>query len=212
MKSIRSDKKEMKMKDENISVENYEFWIVSNENDSDSDSSNLNDSNNSSNDDSNSSFQEMKLLIQTSLSVSDKDETSLSNKDWFKKISKKMKRLAKIKMKKRKSLIKRLVVDDFDSDVSKSFKRFKSISFVDFLIEVQIIKSKDFAKQFEIDRALAQQRFETEMKQINQHYEELILHHQETILKQKKMITMMKLQHEKIMMRLKIELKKTFHK
>jgi hypothetical protein len=72
-------------------------------------------------------------------------------------------------------------LDDSDSNVSKKTQKTKFISFADSLVQVQFMKSKDFVKQFEIDRALSQQRFATKMKQRDQHHEEMILRHQETI-------------------------------
>jgi hypothetical protein len=233
MKFIKSDKENIE--EENILLENYEAWIASNEivsNDSTSaDVSNeiiskkivskknaLNEivSNDvddvdvfdyASNDD-NSEFSFENVIISQSDKISQFDKNRR-----FKNIVKKIRHLTndKIKIKERKSLNKHHL-DDSDIDVSKKFKRMKLISFVDFLIQVQFMKFKNFITQSKIDRALSQQRFETEMKQRNQHHEEMILRHQETILKQKKMITTLKMQHEKIMIRLKIELKKISHK
>ncbi len=64
------------------------------------------------------------------------------------------------------------------------------------------MKSKNFFKQFEFEQIQLQKRFDVETKQKNQH-------HKEMILKQKKMITVMKMQHEEIMIKLRIKLKKT---
>ncbi len=105
----------------------------------------------------------------------------------FKNIVKKIKHLIsdKIKFKKR-NFLNKYHLDDFNIDVSKKFKKIKFISFVDFLVQVQFMKFKNFIKQSKIDQALSQQRFETEIKQRNQHHEKMILCHQETILKKKK--------------------------
>ncbi len=61
----------------------------------------------------------------------------------------------------------------------------------DAMIEIQKMKFADFISQFEI-----------EMRQRNQHHEEIMIKTNETI-------SNAKMQHEKTMMRLKIELKKT---
>ncbi len=193
MKFIRPDREETK--EENILSENYEAWIVpndttvSNEIVSNEIAPNeivANDEVNdvdvfdyASNDDSNFSFSD--VIISLSEKTSLPEKISLSDKDRFKDIIKKVRRSTdKIKTKEKRSLMKRHL-DDSDSNVSKKTQKTKFISFADSLVQVQFMKSKDFVKQFEIDRALSQQRFATKMKQRDQHHEEMILRHQETI-------------------------------
>lgn len=67
------------------------------------------------------------------------------------------------------------------------------------------MKSKDMAAQLQEDRAESQRKFDAEMKQRDQHHEQIVLHHQE-------MLAMAKMQHEETMIRLKIELEKTAHR
>ena len=125
--------------------------------------------------------------------------------------SDKIPRLRKIKKVKNSFTKRAIIPDDSDSNTSKS-KRAKSTSFGDSLIKIQFMKSRDLTQQSEVDRVLSQQRFELEMKQKDQHHEKMKLRHQKSVFKQKESMTMMKMQHEKKMMRLKIELKKTSRK
>jgi hypothetical protein len=84
---------------------------------------------------------------------------------------------------------------NFDSDdTSVKSKREKIKLIADALIEMQNMKSRNFSQQFEM-----------KTKQRDQY-------HKEILLKQKETIVMIKMQHEKKMMRLKIESKKTFHR
>ena len=90
---------------------------------------------------------------------------------------------------------------DSDSETSRpklSKQRSKNKSVGDAMIEVQLMKSKDF----EIDQARLQRNNDLEIKQRDQHHQEIILKHEESII-------MAKMQHEETMRRLQIELEKT---
>jgi hypothetical protein len=110
-------------------------------------------------------------------------------------LNKRVPRLIKSKNKKI-SFEKNLIIDsDSDESTLKIIKReSKNRSIADVLIEMQIMKFKNFIT-----------RFEYEIRQRDQHHKKLIL-------KQKKMMTSIKMQHEKRIMRLQIELKKTSQK
>jgi hypothetical protein len=108
-------------------------------------------------------------------------------------LNKRVKRVIKIK----KITFKRILFLDSNSDdiVSRSFKReSRARSIADALIEMQNMKFRDFSKQFEYETRHRDQ------------------HHKEIVLKQKEAISINKMQHEKKIMRLKIELKKTSQK
>jgi hypothetical protein len=88
---------------------------------------------------------------------------------------------------------KKAIHVDSDSEKNRirSKRDDKERSMTDAMIEMQKMKFADFISQFEI-----------EMRQRNQHHEEIMTKTNETISNAKR-------QHEKTMMRLKIELKKT---
>jgi predicted TPR repeat methyltransferase len=73
------------------------------------------------------------------------------------------------------------------------------------VIEMQHIRFIDFKSQFKVEQMTNQKKFEVELLQRNQHHEKIMNKINETIL-------VAKIQHEKTMMRLKIELKKTSQK
>ena len=90
---------------------------------------------------------------------------------------------------------------DSGSETSRpklSKQRSKNKSVGDAMIEVQLMKSKDF----QIDQARLQRKNDLEIKQRDQHHQEIILKHEESII-------MAKMQHEETMRRLQIELEKT---
>jgi hypothetical protein len=108
-------------------------------------------------------------------------------------LNKRVQRLIKKKISISKAFKRHLIIDsDSEESIFKITKReFKNKSITDVLIEVQIMKFKDFIA-----------RFEYEIRQRNQHHKKLVL-------KQKEMISSSKMQHEERMMRLQIELEKT---
>jgi hypothetical protein len=202
MKSIRSDLIDVKTEntqetdekntqetdEENIEIiidEDYENWIV----------------NNSAMDkdfDTNSLFEEeafkssrvelIKRAKQSYVARGKKSATSTTDR--------RFKRQLKVEL-----------IFDSDEDQSKSRKREskKNRSLANALMKMQNIKSKNFFKQFEFEQIQLQKRFEAKTIQRDQH-------HKKIILKQKEMIVIIKMQHEKKMMRLQIELKKTTQK
>ncbi len=92
---------------------------------------------------------------------------------------------------------KKIIRADFDNDdnrVRSTKRKSKKKSMTNAMIEMQKMKFVDFISQFEI-----------EMRQRSQQHEEIMTKINETILTAK-------MQHEKTMMRLKIELKKTFQR
>ena len=104
---------------------------------------------------------------------------------------------------------KRPLEIDSDSDDTRSkvitkrgFRREEVRSVVDALVEVQIMKSNDFSKNFEFEQIQLRKRFDAETSQRDQH-------HKEICLKQEEMIAISRMQHEEKMMRLQIELEKT---
>jgi hypothetical protein len=117
-----------------------------------------------------------------------------------------MKRVKQSKLQKRTStfvFIKRSIDVNFDDEATIEKKRnFKNRIVTNVLIEMQSMKFKNFFQQFEFKQSQLQKRFDVETKQKDQH-------HKKTILKQKEMIVVTKMQHEEIMIRLHIELKKT---
>jgi hypothetical protein len=118
-----------------------------------------------------------------------------------------MKRVKQARLQKRTStsvFIKRALNVNFEDETSfKRLKRnLKNRTVANVLIEMQSMKFNDFFKQFEFEQIQLQKRFDVETRQRN-------LHHKKMMIKQKEMIVVTKMQHEEIMIRLRIELKKT---
>jgi hypothetical protein len=108
-------------------------------------------------------------------------------------LNKRVQRLIKKKISISRAFKRHLIIDsDSEESTLKITEReFKNKSMIDALIEVQIMKFKDFIARFEYE--------------IRQRYQ----HHKKLVLKQKEMISSSKMQHEERIMRLQIELEKT---
>lgn len=134
------------------------------------------------------------------------DDVSFAVSELIKKKFDLMKRVKQTKLQKRTStfvFIKRSIDVNFDDEAAIKKKRnLKKRIVANVLIEMQSMKFKNFSQQFEFEQNQLQKRFDVETKQRDQH-------HKKTILKQKEMIIVTKMQHEEIMIRLRIELKKT---
>jgi hypothetical protein len=171
----------------------YETWIEI--------AINSNDAANKDYSDSNSLFEEEEYFISRTEMIK-QIKQSYAIKD--KKIStstatsnvRRLKRKLKVKL--------NLNIDDDQSKDSKRESK-KNKSIANALIEMQNIKSNFFFKQFEFEQMQLQKRFDAKITQRNQH-------HKKILLKQKELIAIIKMQHEKKMIRLQIELKKTSQK
>lgn len=89
-------------------------------------------------------------------------------------------------------------VDDSNTRVSKRARTTTSLP--DALIEVQRMKFRDLAKQLEVDRASSRRIFELEMKQRDQHHEEIKFLHDQKMALMKTQHEQLKMQHEQMKM------------
>jgi hypothetical protein len=120
--------------------------------------------------------------------------TLLTKTSKIKSIKRKLNDVVFIKKRFKTKKIIRANSDSDDNRVRSTKRKSKEKSMTDAMIEMQKMKFVDFISQFEI-----------EMRQRSQQHEEIMTKINETILTAK-------MQHEKTMMRLKIELKKTFQR